>query len=133
MSELPSRCRCTVRVRVLWSGPLNEHSRPVQLVCGWHPRRRCDLQVPIPASAVATVGIDPPTLPAAFDQYVQDTVRAEQNRLEQQILTYLVACVPADELVIVERPLGYEVATSRTVMTRDQLNDLLADPPGSRW
>jgi hypothetical protein len=50
--DLPSRCLCDRRVRVLWSSPMDENSRPVLLVCGWHPERRCDLNQPIPAEKV---------------------------------------------------------------------------------
>jgi hypothetical protein len=49
MEELPSRCHCGKRVKVLWSGPLGPDSRPVLLVCR---TGACDLRVPIPASAV---------------------------------------------------------------------------------
>jgi hypothetical protein len=49
---LHSRCFCGRRVRVLWSGPVDQSSRPVLLVCGWYPQRRCDFNQPIPAEKV---------------------------------------------------------------------------------
>lgn len=53
MSEqLRSVCDCGRRVRVLWSGPLSSDSRPVLLVCGYHPKRRCSFQQTIPPEKV---------------------------------------------------------------------------------
>jgi hypothetical protein len=49
---LRQRCDCGRRVRVLWSAPIDENSRPVLLVCGWHPEPRCELRQPIPADQV---------------------------------------------------------------------------------
>jgi hypothetical protein len=53
---LRSHCDCGRRARVLWSGPIDEHSRPVLLVCGWHPEPRCQLHQPIPAEKVTFLG-----------------------------------------------------------------------------
>jgi hypothetical protein len=50
--KLRSTCDCGRRVRVLWSGPLSADSRPVLLVCGYHPDRRCGFQQVIPEENV---------------------------------------------------------------------------------
>lgn len=56
MAELRSTCDCGKRVRVLWSGPLSPESRPVLLVCGYHPERRCDFRQVIPEDKVTRSG-----------------------------------------------------------------------------
>lgn len=48
-------CDCGCRVRVLWSGPIGPDSRPILLVCGWHPNRRCEFRQPIPPEKVTTI------------------------------------------------------------------------------
>lgn len=53
---LASTCECGRRVRVLWSGPLSTTSRPVLLVCGWHPKPRCGFSQPIPQDKVTRIG-----------------------------------------------------------------------------
>lgn len=52
---LQPNCDCGCRVRVLWSGPISSNSRPVLLVCGWHPQRRCEFRQAIPAEKVNDV------------------------------------------------------------------------------
>jgi hypothetical protein len=49
---LPTHCRCTRRVKVLWSYPLGPSSRPSVLVCR---TGECGLNVPIPDSAITKV------------------------------------------------------------------------------
>lgn len=46
------RCYCGRRVRVLWSAPIDENSRPVLVTCGWHPEQRCTYRKPIPDDQV---------------------------------------------------------------------------------
>lgn len=53
---LRGRCDCGRRVRVLWSNPIDETSRPVLLVCGWHPERRCSFHQLIPAEKITFLG-----------------------------------------------------------------------------
>jgi hypothetical protein len=55
---LRSFCDCGRHVRVLWSAPLGPTSRPVLLVCGYHPDRRCDFAQIIPESAVDVLDVD---------------------------------------------------------------------------
>lgn len=54
MSEdLRSLCDCGRRVRVLWvEFTADEGPRPILLVCGWHPERRCDFRQFIPPEKV---------------------------------------------------------------------------------
>jgi hypothetical protein len=54
MSILRPHCDCGKRVRVLWNGPISEDSRPVLLVCGYHPER-CGFRQEIPKSDVTIV------------------------------------------------------------------------------
>lgn len=58
MTELRPLCDCGKRVRVLWSGPINEDSRPVQLVCG-NAREDCGFRQDIPEDAVQMGKRDP--------------------------------------------------------------------------
>lgn len=54
---LRAHCDCGRRVRVLWSEPLTVFSRPVLLVCGHHPLRRCGFRQLIPESAVTRLDL----------------------------------------------------------------------------
>lgn len=53
-APLPSRCPlCGTRVRVAWSGPIGETSRPAELFCN----EGCDWRMPIPQDAVQTTPV----------------------------------------------------------------------------
>ncbi len=67
---------------------------------------------------------------ASLDRYIATELHAENDRLEQQALALLVACVPLEDLVLVEQQLdGFR--TQRTVTTRDQLDQYIADRKAS--
>lgn len=77
-----------------------------------------------------------PDLRGMFDglsRYVEQQIRVENERLEREALAFLVACVPVDELRIVELPppAGSLVGVRR-VMTVGQLEAMADNPPEGR-